>query len=1167
MSFNNLYTSFLQKSQSADAFLRRCSCLWLKGRPVSGAFPRRRSHQFKSTDLKHPSWCVQLYYRRLLASPIQRAYYVSSTQSLEEDELEEDLEDSWKDMEEEEELCLPLEDFGEPAATEETSFDDKPMKKQDYSAQDLRKRSSFFLNYIQACVNTGHLNEAVKAVVKRQLCENDLKAIDFLLTTLVNLSTAVCQQQSIDVIAISQQIFAKVLKMQLIPTPNTCACILAIFKRYENDSLFESFLGKVKEMYTVEEVLKSCHRRGVTFKYLLELFNQVELNFEFQETQPKRNTPPSIVKDLYKTKFSSRSLNLPDELSFGQLLSSLDEQLQREVKGTMKVPNVMSGQPISLKQQAQRRKLKKLHEEWKVTALGAFRVIKQREHKRWFDRRSHDLGLYPFLCLIPDEAYADIIVNQLHHIPHSGKITQEIVLDIGDTVFKHYALKNDFPPESRERLKTIYKEYLHLFKQNKPTELLREVWEKLESEHGKIQVENKIAPWQNLWKIIVGRRLLEVMVSTLTIGIGSCNTAVPTAYFSNIPAVFNSYKTWGKKMHGMTIPHPVYAKLVKEADEMKGSFVFPTEHLPMLVPPLPWIHPDQGGFVCCPTDFIRQQKYMDMHDDQPQEYKNSLCATADALNVLSSVAWKINKKVLDVQLKIFRSRGDTTLKVAPPPPEIPYNLNPKLVKNSPNDERKQLRCQYFKAKKTKYEMNSLHADALYKFSIANYYRNKMFWLPHNLDFRGRTYPVPPHFNYMGDDVSRSIFLFAKGRPLGERGVRWLKVHLVNLTGKKKYDNLESRLQYANEMLDEIFDSADNPLEGRCWWKDSDDPWQTLAACIELTAALRSPNPEKFVSHLPIYQDGSCNGLQHYAALGRDVVGAKQVNLQAVESPQDVYTGVAEIVDEIRKKDAENGVEIAKDLEGFISRKVVKQTVMTTVYGVTRYGGALQIRRQLMNISDFPANKCMPASIYIVNAIFQSISAIFTSATSIQKWLTNLAYCLSKGGHSVEWKTTLGLCAVQPYFKTVAQRVESPLQTLNLMRPTTAPLVMKQCNAFPPNFVHSLDSTHMMLTALHCYHAGVTFSAVHDCYWTHACTVDQMSVLCREQFIELHQQPILEQLAGFLYKFLPREGSDSDEAGEFIAESQRDRFRELLSNIPTKGEFDLNEVKKSVFFFS
>ena len=27
--------------------------------------------------------------------------------------------------------------------------------------------------------------------------------------------------------------------------------------------------------------------------------------------------------------------------------------------------------------------------------------------------------------------------------------------------------------------------------------------------------------------------------------------------------------------------------------------------------------------------------------------------------------------------------------------------------------------------------------------------------------------------------------------------------------------------------------------------------------------------------------------------------------------------------------------------------------------------------------------------------------------------------------------------------------------------------MKQASAFPPNFVHSLDATHMMLTALEC----------------------------------------------------------------------------------------------------
>ena len=38
--------------------------------------------------------------------------------------------------------------------------------------------------------------------------------------------------------------------------------------------------------------------------------------------------------------------------------------------------------------------------------------------------------------------------------------------------------------------------------------------------------------------------------------------------------------------------------------------------------------------------------------------------------------------------------------------------------------------------------------------------------------------------------------------------------------------------------------------------------------------------------------------------------------------------------------------IAQVLEGKVSRKVVKQTVMTTVYGVTRFGARLQIAKQL-----------------------------------------------------------------------------------------------------------------------------------------------------------------------------------------------------------------------------
>lgn len=217
-------------------------------------------------------------------------------------------------------------------------------------------------------------------------------------------------------------------------------------------------------------------------------------------------------------------------------------------------------------------------------------------------------------------------------------------------------------------------------------------------------------------------------------------------------------------------------------------------------------------------------------------------------------------------------------------------------------------------------------------------------MPHNLDFRGRAYPVPPHLTHLSSDLGRSILTFAQGKPLGPKGLDWLKIHTINLTGMKKREPIHKRLEYANEILDQIIDSAKNPLtvsvtfssyisfydclqsppscvldcnrcvkyntlivtcshkmpdacvaQGEMWWTKSDEPWQTLAACKEIESALRSPNAEEYVCSFPIHQDGSCNGLQHYAALGRDQVGAESVNLYPSSTPQDVYSVVAGMV--------------------------------------------------------------------------------------------------------------------------------------------------------------------------------------------------------------------------------------------------------------------------------
>ncbi|KAJ3552187.1 hypothetical protein NP233_g12940 [Leucocoprinus birnbaumii] len=115
--------------------------------------------------------------------------------------------------------------------------------------------------------------------------------------------------------------------------------------------------------------------------------------------------------------------------------------------------------------------------------------------------------------------------------------------------------------------------------------------------------------------------------------------------------------------------------------------------------------------------------------------------------------------------------------------------------------------------------------------------------------------------------------------------------------------------------------------------------------------------------------------------------------------------------------------------------------------------------------------------------------------------------------SVIWTTPLGLPIVQPYRKTVRKQIMTALQTVYISDPNSMAEVnsVKQASAFPPNFIHSLDATHMMLTAIGCRKQGLTFASVHDSYWTHAADIDAMSAVIRDTFVKLHESNVLEEL--------------------------------------------------------
>jgi len=53
-------------------------------------------------------------------------------------------------------------------------------------------------------------------------------------------------------------------------------------------------------------------------------------------------------------------------------------------------------------------------------------------------------------------------------------------------------------------------------------------------------------------------------------------------------------------------------------------------------------------------------------------------------------------------------------------------------------------------------------------------------------------------------------MFGEAKPLGEHGLRWLKVHLSNLYGYDKA-TFEERVEFVHKHLDDVLDSAESPL--------------------------------------------------------------------------------------------------------------------------------------------------------------------------------------------------------------------------------------------------------------------------------------------------------------------------------------------------------------------
>ncbi|KAI9374887.1 hypothetical protein BJX61DRAFT_496355 [Aspergillus egyptiacus] len=610
----------------------------------------------------------------------------------------------------------------------------------------------------------------------------------------------------------------------------------------------------------------------------------------------------------------------------------------------------------------------------------------------------------------------------------------------------------------------------------------------------------------------------------------------------------HSYEiVWGRRQ-GIIHPHPELVKLVSQepASDLLGR------HLPMVAKPKPWTGYSEGAYYLHQNTILRvtpgetlQTTYI-----KAALENNGLERIREGLDILGQTGWVINRQVFDVMLEAWNS-GDPIASLAPLEPDLPHPPKPSPEEGFEAEVKWNALMRDIENRRGGYHSQRCFQN--FQLEVARAYLNETFYFPHNLDFRGRAYPLPPYLNQMGADNARGLLLFSEAKPLGHSGLRWLKIHLANLYGYDKA-SLSEREQFTMDHLDDVLDSANNGLHGRRWWLEAGDPWQCLAACCELRNALQYSDPTEYPSRLPIHQDGSCNGLQHYAALGGDKAGAQQVNLEPSDRPSDVYSGVADFVRAAVENDALMGDPTAKMLQGKITRKVVKQTVMTNVYGVTFLGAMKQVRKQLADLyPDLPKESHNMGSKYITKKIFEALGTMFNGAHDIQYWLGDCASRITQSltpaqieaiakealsptkkkkestsaakknkkddptqqfRATVIWTTPLGLPVVQPYRNRMTTRISTSFQGVSVMDRNSQCTVSKrkQLQAFPPNFIHSLDATHMMLSASACRKAGLTFSAVHDSFWTHARDVDTMNRVLREAFVLMHSDDVIKRLA-------------------------------------------------------
>lgn len=642
--------------------------------------------------------------------------------------------------------------------------------------------------------------------------------------------------------------------------------------------------------------------------------------------------------------------------------------------------------------------------------------------------------------------------------------------------------------------------------------------------------------WNNRQKIIVGYALYTLLKQVA-------------------PHIF----TEDKEGSVVSLSEEFIAQIDQLKDRQLNSFIL---YRPMVVPPYDWTRDNlyRGGYI---SNKIRRYPLVKSFGkkDVPRLNNFNWEAILPPINALQRTPWRVNRAMLEALDWAYNVHGGAIGKLVRadplPLPELPWNYN-----DDETVKKEHLRKVFLIHDRNRQDKSSRIA-ALMTLSMARQYANyDAIYFPHNMDFRGRAYPLPAFLNPQGPDYSKALLEFAEGMPIGnEQGARWLAIAGANAYGNDKV-SLEERVQWVRDNEDMILSIAEDYRHDKRWMGVS-EPFQFLRFCLEWSAYHREGY--SYRSHMVVPVDATCSGLQHYGAMLRDEVGGLSVNLVPGHRRQDIYGDVASVV--IRKL-VEGGSPVDRDWLAFgIDRKITKRQVMVVPYA-GKFSSCLAYTKEA--VAEKLSSGVKPAwNIYdekdhherqllLARLIWQAIDEVVVKGKQAMGWLSQLASNYAKQANTLtveqvfdrrmSWLTPDG-------FEVVHFVEETKSFLLNTFMDGRVQLRLEEGNgrlkvagmslAVAPNFVHALDAAHLRLTIRKAQSMGITcFGMVHDSFGVHAALMDRfLADAVKPAFVEMYRDhdPLMD-----LYN----------------------RYATVAPALPpAKGTLKIEDVQQSEFFFS